>query len=761
MSKALFSLTLAVCSLAMCPRARAQTSGITLIPSTMTINYQLGSLALPAAQTMQVQSTPKALNFTAVVSGAPFNAAWLLLSATGGVSPASIKIQANPTGLPAGAYAGTITVSATSGVTTYTQTATVTLLVGSPAPTISTSPAALNFTYTTGGPIPSPSLTSAFILSSSGSALPATISVSGATWLTVAPTGNISLLGLLNTLSVTVNPTGLTPKVYTGTIKISVPQSTNKTLNVVVTLTVKAEVPDITSTWPTGVIQGSGLTIATVYGSGYFSTSTVSATGFTPASTITVTDGANTTSGTFLIPVYQSTVTVLHVAVGSPMPSGVVGAGYAQALAAAGGTGPYTYAIIGGLPPTGLAIFGANLFGTPGAAGTFLFTVQVTDSATPPAQAYSQLSLTIDPVGAAAIRIRGAAAPFPLGTMAAAYAPVTLIAAGGTGGPYTWSAANLPTGLSLSAGGVLTGTPSTDGSSGALPGVIVSDSAILATLPAASLVNAGVLRIAVNTPGPGGGSSNEGPFPVYGPNPLITAVVNSASYQQGTLAPGDVTAIFGLGLGPAALVIFDPTTPPIPATLPAAAPSTSVTVNGTSAPVLYTSATTIGIIVPYTTVGPTAQVIVTFGGLVSQSFTVAVAAADPAIYSIAASGQGQGAILNFDPVTGNYAINSNATAAKIGSEVVIYITGVGATTSAVDNQLIPLAPAVTPIQTPSVTIGGQGAALLGAQAPLGSVPGLMQLNVTVPTGVKAGPAVPVVVTVAGISSQAGLTMAVK
>ncbi len=270
-----------------------------------------------------------------------------------------------------------------------------------------------------------------------------------------------------------------------------------------------------------------------------------------------------------------------------------------------------------------------------------------------------------------------------------------------------------------------------------------------------------MLRLAVNTPAPGGGSSNEGQFQVYGPNRQITAVVNSASYQQGTLAPGDVIAIFGLGLGPAALTVFDPTMPPIPTSLPAAAPSTSVTINGTVAPIIYTTTNTVGAIVPYTTAGPTASVIVTFGGLVSQAFTVAVAAADPAIYSLAASGQGQGAILNFVPATGVYTINAAATPAPIGSEIVVYMTGVGATTSAVDNLLIPAAPAITPTQLPAVSIGGQGATLLGAQAPIGSIPGLMQLNVTVPTGVKAGPAVPIIVTVAGIPSQTGLTMAVK
>jgi uncharacterized protein (TIGR03437 family) len=234
-------------------------------------------------------------------------------------------------------------------------------------------------------------------------------------------------------------------------------------------------------------------------------------------------------------------------------------------------------------------------------------------------------------------------------------------------------------------------------------------------------------------------------------------VVNSASYQQGTLAPGDVIAIFGVGLGPSSLTIFDPTTPPIPATLAA----TSVTINGTAAPVLYTSATTIGVIVPYTITGSSAQVVVTYGGLASQPFTVALAAADPGVYSLASSGQGQGAILNFDATTGNFSINGASNPAAKGSVVVMYMTGAGATTSGVVNQLIPASPPVTPLLAPTVTIGGQGATVMAAQAPPGSIPGLIQLNVTVPSTVKAGQALPVVVTVGGVASQAGLTMSVK
>jgi uncharacterized protein (TIGR03437 family) len=759
MSRTLQRLMGPACA-AVCLCAAAFGQKLTVSPAAMTFSYTLGSAALPNAQIMQVQSSPSGLNFTVAISGSPFNAAWLLVSASSGKAAASLKVEVNPTGLAAGSYAGTITVTAMSGATMLTQNVAVTLKVSSAPSTLTATPTSLNFSYVTGSPVPSASLSSAFVLSSSGGPLSATVSVKGASWLTVTPTGNISLIGLLNTVSVTVDPTGLAPKVYAATITISAPAAVNKTTTVAVTLTVNAATPTITGTWPAGVIQGSGPTVVTVSGSSYYASSTVAVTGFTPEATVTVDDGMTTASIPLLIPVYQSTATGLRLAVASPLPNGSVGTAYSQPLSAAGGTGPYTYSFAGGILPPGLSISGTNLAGTPSAAGTYLPVVQVTDSSTPPINAYAQLQLTVDPSGSTALQITVAAAPLPLGTAGTAYGPVTLAVTGGSGGPYTWSAANLPPGMALSSAGVLSGTPSTDGAIGAVTGSVVSDSAMLVTLPAADLANAGVLRLAVTTQPPGGGTSNEGQFEIYGPGPQIMAVTNSADFAQGIIAPGDLITIFGLGLGPADLTIFDPSMPPIPTALPAASPSTSVTINGTAAPILYTSATQIGLIVPYTVSGASAQVAVSYNGVTSAPFSVSVAPVDPGVFSLASSGQGQGAILNVS-ATGDYTINSSSNPAPRGSTAVIYITGAGATTSSVYNQLIPASPAVTPLMTPTVTIGGQPAILLGAQAPPGSVPGLIQLNVTVPSNIQPGVAQPVVVTIGGVDSQAGLTMAVR
>lgn len=742
--------------------ALAQTAPtITTTPASLSFRFQLGSLTLPTAQTLQVNSTPTGQSFTVAVTGSPFNAAWLLASATSGKAPASLRVQVNPNGLPVGSYSGTITLTGTSGAPPPTRTVAVSLVVAAGPPTVTASPGALSFGFTTGGPVPSPSLTSSFVLSSNGIPVSATVTTSGASWLKVLPTGDIALAGLLNRVTVTTDPTGLVPKVYTAAITISAPAATNKTLIVNVTLTVNAAPPRASATWPIGLTQASPQTIVTLLGSNFFSTSTVAATGFTSAATVTVTDStAATAVETISVPVYAATASTLRVALASPLPSGTVGSAYLQTLAAAGGTGPYTWSVISGSLPPGITISGTQLTGTPTVAGTYSFTLAVTDSATPnSAQAYESFRLSVDPAGSTTLRIRVAAAALPSGVVGTAYSQ-TLTAAGGTG-PYTWSAVGLPAGLSLSAAGLLSGTPTSVGFTGSLAASFVSDTALLVTVPATFLVSPGTLRMAVTTPAPGGGASNDAQLPVFGPEPQITAVVNSASFQQGTIAPGEIITIFGFGLGPSSLTLFDPTAPTIATSLPAAGAATSVTVGGTAAPLVYTSATQIAAIAPFSLVGNSAQVVVTFGALSSLPFTVAVAPTAPGVFTLDASGQGQGAILNFDSTTLDFTINSNAKAAAKGSTVVLYATGSGQTTPVVSNQLIPASPPVVPNLAPTVQIGGQNATVIAAQAPIGSIPGLLQLNVTVPNTAPTGSAVPVMVTIGGVDSQAGVTMAVK
>lgn len=158
-------------------------------------------------------------------------------------------------------------------------------------------------------------------------------------------------------------------------------------------------------------------------------------------------------------PFTMTVVSALTVTTGSPMPAGSVGVSYSQTLTAVAGTSPYTWAVVSGALPPGLAVNVSTgaLTGTPTAAGTFTFTVQVRDTLS--ASASKALAITISP--ALAITTPSS---LPSGTAGHSYSQQL----GATGGlpPYTWSVAAgaLPSGLALDgAKGSLSGTPQAAG----------------------------------------------------------------------------------------------------------------------------------------------------------------------------------------------------------------------------------------------------------------------------------------------------------
>ena len=78
---------------------------------------------------------------------------------------------------------------------------------------------------------------------------------------------------------------------------------------------------------------------------------------------------------------------------GSTLRPGTVGSAYAANLFADGGVQPYRWAVIAGQLPPGIALNSNQLSGTPTTAGTFTFTVRVTDNAG--AQASREFSITV------------------------------------------------------------------------------------------------------------------------------------------------------------------------------------------------------------------------------------------------------------------------------------------------------------------------------------------------------------------------------
>jgi len=143
------------------------------------------------------------------------------------------------------------------------------------------------------------------------------------------------------------------------------------------------------------------------------------------------------------------------------LPSGNVGQVYNQTVRAIGGTGPLSWTIITGALPQNLSLNSTTgvISGTPTAQGTSSFTVRVADTT---GQADTQaLSILINPAVPPTITTTS----LPGGTVSLAYNQ-TLQATGGMG-TLVWSrtAGSLPTNLTLSSAGVISGTPTNTGTS--------------------------------------------------------------------------------------------------------------------------------------------------------------------------------------------------------------------------------------------------------------------------------------------------------
>ena len=138
------------------------------------------------------------------------------------------------------------------------------------------------------------------------------------------------------------------------------------------------------------------------------------------------------------------------------LPPAALNAPYSATLAASGGTAPYTWAVTVGQLPTGLLLSSSGtISGMPSAAGSFSFALTVTDSTGQTAS------------GLLALNIRGPlviTSTDPVTARVNSAVSVLLSASGGTP-PYVWAPAGpLPPGLTLSPSGLLSGKPTTAGS---------------------------------------------------------------------------------------------------------------------------------------------------------------------------------------------------------------------------------------------------------------------------------------------------------
>ncbi|HEX4434981.1 MAG TPA: putative Ig domain-containing protein, partial [Acidimicrobiales bacterium] len=288
--------------------------------------------------------------------------------------------------------------------------------------------------------------------------LPTGLTLSNAGVLSGTPTA----VGTFNfTITGTDSSTGTGPysgtQAYTVTISLALspttlPGGTVGTTFTTSTITASGGTGTVTYKVTTGALP-TGLSLST---GGVLSGTPTAGGSFN--FTITATDSA--------FPTHNTGSQAYSVTVGAPsinvtpdtLPGGIKSTAYSQTLSASGGTSPYAFTKSTGTLPTGLTLTNGVISGTPTTVGTFTFTITGTDSSTgtgPYAgtQAYTvTISLALSP------------ATLPAGKKNTTYTSTTITASGGTGTvTYKVTTGALPTGLSLSTGGVLSGTPSSKG----------------------------------------------------------------------------------------------------------------------------------------------------------------------------------------------------------------------------------------------------------------------------------------------------------
>jgi hypothetical protein len=152
------------------------------------------------------------------------------------------------------------------------------------------------------------------------------------------------------------------------------------------------------------------------------------------------------------------------------LPDGSVGTAYSQTVTVTGGLATYTWSVSAGTLPAGLMLAGngttATISGTPTTQQSAVaFTIQVADSSNPSQKGTQAYTVTIAPPQP--LSVTTTSSQLPDGNVSAAYPATQLTATGGIA-PYTWLLVSpgtgpLPTGLSFSSAGAITGTPTTAG----------------------------------------------------------------------------------------------------------------------------------------------------------------------------------------------------------------------------------------------------------------------------------------------------------
>ncbi|MGE5323156.1 MAG: N,N-dimethylformamidase beta subunit family domain-containing protein, partial [Actinomycetota bacterium] len=182
--------------------------------------------ANPTPQSVQLGSTTSGILAWTASSTAP----WLAVSPANGITPATLQISANTSGLAGGTYTGSIQVTSLSAPNSP-QTINVTLNVIVPPPAIVASPSSMGFQALVGQPNPP---TQALTIQNGGIGSFTWTATTDASWLGISAASGSTPASI----SVSANSSSLPPGEYTGHVIISATGIANSPQSIPVTLSV-------------------------------------------------------------------------------------------------------------------------------------------------------------------------------------------------------------------------------------------------------------------------------------------------------------------------------------------------------------------------------------------------------------------------------------------------------------------------------------------------------------------------------------------
>jgi uncharacterized protein (TIGR03437 family) len=317
----------------------------------------------------------------------------------------------------------------------------------------------------------------------------------------------------------------------------------------------------------------------------------------------------------------------------------------------------------------------------------------------------------------------------PAGQVGLTYAQ-TLAAANGTV-PYTWSLLSgaLPPGMSLSAAGMISGMPTTAGSFALT--VQVKDSNQLSKSQAFTVTIASAAAALPKV-------ENAASFgPIVSPNTWISIIGTNLASTTRALGSADVVGGF----------------------LPTTLNGVGVTVNGEAAPISLVSPTQINALIPRDIIPGTGQIKIVGGTNTIPALNTLISPLSPGFFTWVQPYIAANHLDNTMAVKTGVFPSITTVPAKPGETIVLIGTGFGPTTP-----LSPLGQMTPPngtyaVNTPlTVTIGGLAAQYVGGK--LVGQPGMYRITVVVPPQLVNGDW-PVIATVGGVTSQAGVLLTVQ